>query len=53
MGQSKKEPITALNGGKKFLARTVKIGDLKKIEEIHKSIEIYVYPKRMSIQSLS
>ncbi len=51
-GHSKKEPISALSGAKKFLARTVKIGDLKKIEELHKSIEIYVYPKRMSLQSL-
>ena len=52
MDQLKKESINALSGGKKFLARTVKIGDLKRLEELHKSIEIYVYPKRMSIQSL-
>lgn len=50
--QPKKESINALSGGKKFLARVVKIGDLKKLEQLHKSVEIYVYPKRMSIQSL-
>lgn len=42
----------AVGAGKKQLSRAVRVGELRRLEELHRCVEIYVYPKRMSLHCL-
>lgn len=37
---------------KKRISRTVKVGGLTWLEELHPFLEIYIYPKRMQLSAL-